>query len=81
MTDIKTEARVSFALSDLHAGDWVRFYQNGKPVIGVVQYLTPLEALTGVPGTDEVCTDIGRVSVGRILEVRCDGMLVGVTND
>ena len=41
------------------AGDWIRFYQNGTMVIGVVQYTWEETGATRYLGTDvgTVCTD------------------------
>lgn len=46
-------------------GDWIRFYNGGKPVIAVVQYL-PYRAGSGV----YVDTDLCPVSIDLILEHR-----------
>jgi len=46
-------------------GDWVRFYQSGKLVIGQVEYITK-----GITGRYEIKTDIGSASEDYILEVR-----------
>jgi hypothetical protein len=46
-------------------GDWVRFYQGGKLVIGVVQY-----AEKDLLGYMIAKTDIGVVDVRYILEAR-----------
>jgi len=50
---------------DIKAGDWVRFYQDGKLVIGVVQYTWDR---TG--GYPVVGTDIGALDKTEILEHR-----------
>jgi hypothetical protein len=52
---------------DVRIGDWVRFYQGGKLVIGVVQYLPPREAWEA---SATAVTDIGAVHFNNILEVR-----------
>jgi hypothetical protein len=46
-------------------GDWVRFYQNGELVVGVVQYTTRT-----ILGHVEYNTDRGVVSDEYVLEVR-----------
>ena len=46
-------------------GDWVRFYQNGRLVTGVVEYIS----LT-MTYKREVHTDIGTVLLEDILETR-----------
>jgi hypothetical protein len=45
--------------------DWVRFYFNGHPVIGVVLYIVPAD-WRGV----KLLTDIGEVYADAVLEVR-----------
>lgn len=47
-------------------GDWVRFYQDGVMVVGVVQYVVKDLVL----GDSIANTDIGAVDVDCILEVR-----------
>ena len=60
----------------IEAGDWVRFYNNGKLVIGQVEYvikerIPTLTAFdTPVQSGYDVKTDIGSVNSGYILEVR-----------
>lgn len=46
-------------------GDWVRFYQSGKLVIGQVEYI-----IKGITGRYEIKTDIGSVTEEYVLEVR-----------
>jgi hypothetical protein len=46
-------------------GDWVRFYQSGKLVIGQVEYITK-----GITGRYEIKTDIGSVTEDFVFEVR-----------
>ena len=46
-------------------GDWVRFYEGGILVIGVVQYIEK-----DLLGYTIVKTDIGSVDIRYILEVR-----------
>jgi len=46
-------------------GDWVRFYQSGKLVIGQVEYITK-----GITGRYEIKTDIGSITEEFVLEVR-----------
>lgn len=50
---------------NVSVGDWVRFYQSGKLVVGVVQYLD--EDLLGYMIAK---TDIGAIDVRYILETR-----------
>jgi hypothetical protein len=52
---------------DIQPGDWIRFYQAGKLVIGRVEYL-----YESVTHRLEACTDIGCVRVDEqlIKEVR-----------
>lgn len=45
-------------------GDWIRFYQNGRLVIGVVQYVG-----RNWEG-DFADTDVGRVAFRNVKEVR-----------
>ncbi len=47
-------------------GDWVRFYQGGRLVVGVVMYLSTLK----YSGAPLVTTDIGEIPLEDILEVR-----------
>jgi len=60
----------------IEPGDWVRFYNNGKLVIGQVEYVmkeripTLTSFDTPVQSGFEVKTDIGSVNSGYILEVR-----------
>ena len=46
-------------------GDWVRFYQSGKLVIGQVEYITK-----GITGRYEIKTDIGSITEDYVFEVR-----------
>jgi hypothetical protein len=48
-------------------GAWVRFYQGGKIVIGVVNYVTPRNSWERSETLD---TDIGPIKADRVLEVR-----------
>ena len=50
---------------DITVGDWVRFYQDGRLVVGVVQY--PPHVRTS---NTYVYTDAGEVAVVSICEVR-----------
>lgn len=50
---------------DVEIGSWVRFYQGGTLVIGVVQYLEK-----DYLGFWKAKTDIGEVDTRQILEVR-----------
>ena len=56
---------------DINQGDWVRFYQAGIMVIGVVQYI-----IKDITSYRQVCTDIGMVSIENVLEVRRQGFRV-----
>lgn len=49
----------------IKVGDWVRFYQSGKMVIGVVQYLEK-----DLLGYMIAKTDIGSCDTRYILEAR-----------
>lgn len=49
----------------IQPGDWVRFYSNGKLVVGVVQY--PVYRRTIAKYVD---TDAGAVDVEMIREIR-----------
>jgi hypothetical protein len=53
------------APSVYRVNDWVRFYVNGRPVIGVVLYTVPAD-WRGV----KLLTDIGEVYAEAVLEVR-----------
>lgn len=48
-------------------GDWVRFYSNGRMVIGVVQYVRARQAWED---GDRLLTDSGEVGMSSVLEVR-----------
>ena len=48
-------------------GDWIRFYQGGKLVIGIVGYIREAKYH---PWGIELCTDIGTVNIEDVLEVR-----------
>jgi hypothetical protein len=52
----------------IKVGDWVRFYSNGKLVIGVVNYI----GRESTRGDIEVMTDIGAIDSESILEARHD---------
>ena len=49
----------------IKVGSWIRFYQNGKMVIGVVQYLEK-----DLLGYWNAKTDIGMVDTRYVLEAR-----------
>jgi hypothetical protein len=49
-------------------GDWVRFYQGGKIVLGVVQYVSPARAWDSSKW--KVSTDVGQIGDDEILELR-----------
>jgi len=51
---------------DVPIGSWVRFYLNGKLVIGTVQYHVPCGPL----GDPYVYTDIGSVGLEYVIEAR-----------
>lgn len=51
--------------TDIRPGDWVRFYQNGRIVVGVVQYVQPRHERQ-----DYIQTDIGAIKESYVLEVR-----------
>lgn len=50
----------------IEVGDWVRFYNGGRLVIGKVEYVNTNNSL---PGFD-VKTDIGSVGSEYVVEVR-----------
>lgn len=50
---------------DPKVGDWVRFYQNGKLTVGVVEYIEK-DSL----GYTNLKTDIGSIGVQYVLEAR-----------
>lgn len=50
---------------NINVGDWIRFYQSGVLVIGVVQYLEK-----DLLGYMVAKTDIGAVDTRYILEAR-----------
>lgn len=52
-------------MMEVNVGDWVRFYQNGIMVIGVVQYVQK-----DLLGYWVAKTDIGSVDVRYVLEKR-----------
>lgn len=52
-------------MKTIDVGDWVRFYQNGTLVIGVVQYIGKDRL-----GYQELATDQGTVCVESVREVR-----------
>lgn len=52
----------------IQVGDWVRFYQNGLLVIGVVQYIEEPGSLGSV-----ISTDIGSVYDKYVIELRRAG--------
>lgn len=56
-----------FTYDDIKEGDWVRFYQSGRLVIGEVRYVKEREPWAK-PVT--VCTDLGCVSADYVIEVR-----------
>lgn len=51
--------------NDIKAGSWVRFYQGGSMVIGVVQYIEK-----DLLGYWQAKTDIGSIDFRYVLEVR-----------
>ncbi len=50
-------------------GDWIRFYQNGRHVIGVVEYIAK-DRLLGSVNDEELCTTSGTVNADQVLEKR-----------
>lgn len=56
-----------FCMADVMSGDWVRFYQNGKLVIGAVQYI---RAEGVINERVVVYTDIGATELSAVLEAR-----------
>lgn len=48
-------------------GDWIRFFQSGNLVIGVVAYIRDQDYY---PYETELCTDIGVVGLSNVREVR-----------
>ena len=50
---------------DPKVGDWVRFYQNGKLTIGVVEYIEK-----DLLGYANLKTDIGCIDIRYVLEAR-----------
>jgi hypothetical protein len=61
-------------------GDWIRFYTDGRLVIGVVQYVRPRSSWQRC---DTVCTDVGAISADRILETRTfvEGCVAGMHSE
>lgn len=51
-------------------GDWVRFYQGGKLVIGVVGYIREQKYY---PYGEQLQTEIGTVDVPDVVEARGNG--------
>lgn len=49
-------------------GDWVRFYQGGKLVIGVVAYRVKDDVLGGW----ELMTDVGTIDEKYVQEIRSE---------
>lgn len=54
-------------MREIKVGDWVRFYQGGRLVVGIVQYVQPR-----IDRQDYVQTDIGAIKESYVLEVRRD---------
>jgi hypothetical protein len=50
-------------------GDWVRFYQNGSLVIGVVEYVRPVE-YDFLSHKWEIDTDVGSTTEKAVREMR-----------
>lgn len=59
------------------AGDWVRFYNGGRMVLAIVQYVRKQERY---PNKDEAYTEICPVEFDRIIEVRSANAAGGVTD-
>ena len=53
------------AVQEVEPGDWIRFYQNGELVIGVVEYIQK-----DLIGHWQLKTNIGSVDSRYVLEVR-----------
>lgn len=51
----------------IEEGDWVRYYNNGRLTIGVVQYVRPKRSDFWEP---EICTDVGTAYLSEVIEVR-----------
>lgn len=51
----------------IEVGDWVRFYNGGRLVLAIVQYVRKEKHY---PNKDEACTDICPVPFDQIIEVR-----------
>lgn len=51
--------------SRITIGDWVRFYEAGRIVIGEVRYIR-----TRTGGYVDLLTDVGSVSADMVLEMR-----------
>lgn len=49
----------------INVGSWVRFYQGGRLVVGVVQYIEQ-----DYIGEWQAKTDIGQVAFKNVVEVR-----------
>lgn len=62
MSTIRTGTKL-----DISVGDWVRFYQNGRMVIGVVSYFITRKSWEEY---DTICTDVGATTADAALEVR-----------
>jgi hypothetical protein len=54
-------------MKKIERGDWIRIYRNGRMVVAVAQYDQSTDSSWPY---DVVHTDIGRVGVSEILEVR-----------
>ena len=62
----------------IDVGDWVRFYQGGKLVIGVVQYVRSSHLDSSNP---VIHTDIGTVTASVVTEARSKGGVVSINTD
>lgn len=73
---VNTLRHCGIDMYQIEQGDWVRFYSNGKLVIGQVEYVikeripTLGDSIISNIGGFDVKTDIGSVNSGYILEVR-----------
>ena len=53
-----------YKCGDVKVGDWVRFYQNARLIIGEVQYIWIQLNKT------YIATDVGTVASNSVLEIR-----------
>ena len=57
---------------EVKPGDWVRFMDGGRPVIGAVLYVRVMSSLESRLCKEEVVltTDVGTINIERVLETR-----------